>query len=49
MADAVLKDLYLPEYEKMALTEKLAYAPRYERWKELGILPGGAKSEVFTG
>lgn len=49
VADAVLRDLYLPEYEKMALTEKLSYAPRYERWKELGILPGGAKSEVFHG
>lgn len=49
VADAVLKDLYLPEYEKMKLTEKLAYGPRYEKWKELGILPGGAKSEVFHG
>lgn len=49
VADAVLKDLYLPEYEKMQLTEKMAYAPRYKRWKELGILPGGAKSEVFHG
>lgn len=49
VADAVLKDLYLPEYEKMKLTENMAYAPRYERWKELGILPGGAKSEVFHG
>lgn len=49
VADAVLQDLYLPEYEKMTLTEKLSYAPRYEKWKELGILPGGAKSEVFHG
>lgn len=49
VADAVLTDLYLPEYEKMNLTEKMAYAPRYEKWKELGILPGGAKSEVFHG
>ena len=49
VADAVLKDLYLPEYEKMELTEKMAYAPRFEKWKELGILPGGAKSEVFHG
>ena len=36
VADAVLKDLYLPEYEKMQLTEKLSYGPRYEKWKELG-------------
>lgn len=49
VADAVLKDLYLPEYEKMELTEKLSYAPRYKKWQELGILPGGAKSEVFHG
>ncbi|KMZ52693.1 anaerobic carbon-monoxide dehydrogenase catalytic subunit [Dorea sp. D27] len=49
VAEAVLKDLYLPEYEKMKLTEKMAYGPRYARWKELGILPGGAKSEVFHG
>ena len=49
VADAVLRDLYLPEYEKMQLTEKMAYKPRFEKWKELGILPGGAKSEVFHG
>ena len=33
----------------MELTKKLAYGPRFEKWKELGILPGGAKSEVFHG
>ncbi len=33
----------------MRLTDTLAYAPRYAKWKELGILPGGAKSEVFDG
>ncbi|WP_148412104.1 anaerobic carbon-monoxide dehydrogenase catalytic subunit [Murimonas intestini] len=49
VADLVLKDLYKPEYEKMELVEKMAYKPRYEKWKELGILPGGAKSEVFAG
>ena len=43
VAKAVLEDLYKPEYEKMALVEKLAYAPRFQRWQELGILPGGAK------
>lgn len=48
-ADAVLADLYKPEYEKMDLVEKIAYAPRVKRWKELGIMPGGAKSEVFKG
>ena len=49
VADAVLNDLYKPDFEKMALTKKMAYAPRYKRWEELGILPGGAKSEVFSG
>lgn len=49
VADEVLSDLYKPDYEEMELIEKLAYAPRYKKWKELGILPGGAKSEVFAG
>ena len=49
VADAVLADLYLPEYEKMKLVKKMAYAPRYENWEKLGILPGGAKSEVCHG
>ncbi|MGL4847316.1 MAG: anaerobic carbon-monoxide dehydrogenase catalytic subunit, partial [Clostridium sp.] len=49
IADAVLKDLYKPRYERMELVEKLAYAPRFAKWKEIGILPGGAKSEVFDG
>jgi len=49
VADAVLSDLYKPDFEKMELTKKLAYAPRYKRWEELGILPGGSKSEVFAG
>ncbi|MCI8877732.1 MAG: anaerobic carbon-monoxide dehydrogenase catalytic subunit [Oscillospiraceae bacterium] len=48
VADAVLSDLYRPEYEPMALVEKLAYAPRVKKWKELGIMPGGAKGEVFN-
>ena len=48
VADAVLSDLYRPEYEAMELVEKLAYAPRVKRWKELGIMPGGAKGEVFN-
>ena len=48
VADKVLSDLYRPEYESMELVEKLAYAPRVKRWKELGILPGGAKGEVFN-
>lgn len=47
VADAVLKDLYKPRFEKMDIVEKMAYKPRFETWKKLNILPGGAKSEVF--
>lgn len=49
VADKVLADLYKPAFERMELVEKLAYPPRYQKWQELGILPGGAKSEVFDG
>ena len=49
VADMVLNDLYKPDYEIMDITKKMAYAPRYKRWEELGILPGGAKAEVFSG
>lgn len=49
VADAVLADLYKPDFEPMELVQKMAYAPRYQKWAELGILPGGAKSEVFKG
>jgi carbon-monoxide dehydrogenase catalytic subunit len=49
VADAVLSDLYKPEYVKMDLVEKMAYPPRFKKWQELGILPGGAKAEVFKG
>lgn len=47
VADKVINDLYKPRFEKMELVEKVAYGPRVKRWKELGIMPGGAKSEVF--
>ncbi|MCR2022757.1 anaerobic carbon-monoxide dehydrogenase catalytic subunit, partial [Blautia pseudococcoides] len=49
VAQKVLDDLYKPEYEKMELVEKMAYAPRFKKWQELNILPGGAKGEVFHG
>jgi len=49
VANAVLDDLYKPEFEKMELVQKLGYAPRVKCWEELGIMPGGAKSEVFSG
>jgi carbon-monoxide dehydrogenase catalytic subunit len=47
VADKVIKDLYKSKFDKMELVEIMAYAPRFKRWGELGILPGGAKSEVF--
>ena len=47
ISDKILKDLYKARDEKMELVEKLAYKPRFENWKKVGILPGGAKSEVF--
>ncbi|MDR0460944.1 MAG: anaerobic carbon-monoxide dehydrogenase catalytic subunit [Nitrososphaerota archaeon] len=47
VADAILEDLYRPDFEQMQLVQKMAYTPRYQNWQKLGILPGGAKSEVF--
>jgi carbon-monoxide dehydrogenase catalytic subunit len=47
VADAILDDIYKPDFEPMQLVQKIAYAPRYQNWQKLGILPGGAKSEVF--
>ena len=32
----------------MKLVEKVGYPMRVEKWKALGILPGGAKDEVFN-
>ena len=47
VADAVLRDLYLPEYEKMQLTEKMAYKPRFEKWKELDCLKLGISTGMY--
>ncbi|MDW8799981.1 anaerobic carbon-monoxide dehydrogenase catalytic subunit [Clostridium sp. A1-XYC3] len=49
LADKVLADLYKPRYDKMELVQKMGYKPRLDKWAELNILPGGAKSEVFDG
>lgn len=49
VANMVLADLYKPEYVQAELVEKIGYEPRVKKWKELGIMPGGAKSEVFKG
>lgn len=47
VADAILDDLYKARFEPMALVEKLSLPQRLDCWRKLGILPGGAKSEVF--
>lgn len=48
IADLVLKDLHGPMDEKMALVEKIGYPMRIQAWKKLGLLPGGAKDEIFN-
>lgn len=48
IADTVLADLRRPVDEKMNLVEKLALPKRYTLWEKLGILPGGAKDEIFN-
>lgn len=47
LADAVLKDLRRPSDETMELTKKLAYGMRAKLWEKAGLLPGGAKDEIF--
>lgn len=47
VADAVLADLYRPRQEPMTLVRRMALGKRFAAWEKLGILPGGAKSEVF--
>ena len=47
VAGKVLADLYKPRDEKMELVEFMAPKERIDTWEKLGILPGGAKAEVF--
>lgn len=47
ISQMVLEDLYKPRWKKMELTKFLSYPARYQKWEELNLLPGGAKSEVF--
>lgn len=47
-ACAILADLRKPQEEKMELTKRLAYGPRFQVWEKLGLLPGGAKDEIFN-
>lgn len=47
-ASAILTDLRKPVEEKMGLISRLAYPSRFLVWEKLGLLPGGAKDEVFN-
>ncbi|WP_026486753.1 anaerobic carbon-monoxide dehydrogenase catalytic subunit [Caldanaerobius polysaccharolyticus] len=47
LADMVMADLYKPREQEMEMLKYMAPEMRYEKWSKLGILPGGAKSEVF--
>ena len=47
VADRVLADLYKPRDEPMDLVQVMAPKERVEVWKKYGIMPGGAKAEVF--
>lgn len=46
-AEMVLDDIYKPSDEKMRLVEKLSLEKRLNCWRKLGIIPGGAKSEIL--
>lgn len=49
IADTIREDIYRGSEEEMSGIERLSLSKRYETWRKLGILPGGAKSEVFDG
>ncbi len=45
-AKLVLEDIYRPRYVESVIVTRLAYKPRLELYRGLGIVPGGAKSEI---
>jgi len=47
IAQVIQTDLYRARNNKMQLVKHLAPAERLRTWNELGIMPGGAKAEVF--
>lgn len=49
IAGAIRDDLMLDSDEPMHIVKKLALTKRYELWEKLGILPGGAKTEIIDG
>ncbi|SDY23340.1 anaerobic carbon-monoxide dehydrogenase catalytic subunit [Eubacterium barkeri] len=48
LAETILTDLRRPYDEQMVVLEKLATPLRLTKWRELGILPGGGKDEIFN-
>jgi carbon-monoxide dehydrogenase catalytic subunit len=47
ISEQILGDLYAPRAQKMSLLGYLAPEKERHKWESLGILPGGAKAEVF--
>lgn len=47
-ANIILNDIRKPLEEKMELVEKLSINQRINIWKDLDIIPGGSKDEIFN-
>lgn len=49
IAERIRMDLIRDSDEPMEIVKNLALGQRYELWDRIGILPGGAKSEILDG
>lgn len=49
IAETIRRDLQKDSDEPMEIVKKLALDKRYQLWEKLGILPGGARSEILDG
>lgn len=49
IAEKIRMDLMMDSDEPMKIVKNLASDKRYELWQRLGLLPGGAKSEIIDG
>lgn len=49
IAERIRMDLIRDSDEPMEIIKNLALGQRYELWERIGILPGGAKSEILDG
>lgn len=49
IADTIREDLYRESDDRMFNIRALSLPQRYEVWKRIELLPGGAKAEVFDG